>query len=213
MGREVSDRVGQVQRSRVVRQGWGLSGGIILRYPDVRNNAFTSFTAKPMPRRVAFLIFPRFQLLDAAGPISAFEIAAGFARELRAAGGRRSAGSGGELLGAILQASALGPAGSIDTLIVPAVRARAARSAVARPGSSSSPAPCGRAVSRAWLRLLPAGRRGTPRWTHGDHALELYRGVPGSISRACASIRPHLRARRSRVDLAGITAASICRSP
>ena len=28
-----------------------------------------------MTRRVAFLIFPDFQLLDAAGPISAFEIA------------------------------------------------------------------------------------------------------------------------------------------
>ncbi len=28
-----------------------------------------------MKRRVAFLIFPDFQLLDAAGPISAFEIA------------------------------------------------------------------------------------------------------------------------------------------
>ena len=28
-----------------------------------------------MNRRVAFLIFPDFQLLDAAGPISAFEIA------------------------------------------------------------------------------------------------------------------------------------------
>ncbi|HET7756307.1 MAG TPA: AraC family transcriptional regulator, partial [Steroidobacteraceae bacterium] len=28
-----------------------------------------------MPRRIAFLIFPGFQLLDAAGPIAAFEIA------------------------------------------------------------------------------------------------------------------------------------------
>ena len=28
-----------------------------------------------MPRRIAFLIFPDFQLLDAAGPIAAFEIA------------------------------------------------------------------------------------------------------------------------------------------
>ena len=28
-----------------------------------------------MPRRIAFLIFDDFQLLDAAGPISAFEIA------------------------------------------------------------------------------------------------------------------------------------------
>ena len=28
-----------------------------------------------MPRRLAFVIFPGFQLLDAAGPIAAFEIA------------------------------------------------------------------------------------------------------------------------------------------
>ena len=32
-----------------------------------------------MPRRIAFLIFDDFQLLDAAGPISAFEIAARYA--------------------------------------------------------------------------------------------------------------------------------------
>ena len=28
-----------------------------------------------MPRRIAFLVYPDFQLLDAAGPIAAFEIA------------------------------------------------------------------------------------------------------------------------------------------
>jgi len=28
-----------------------------------------------MPRRIAFLIYPDFQLLDVAGPIAAFEIA------------------------------------------------------------------------------------------------------------------------------------------
>src|SRR5882762_5769260 len=100
-------------------RGTGLSGGIILRYPDVRNDAFTSFTAKPMPRRVAFLIFPRFQLLDAAGPISAFEIAGRIRpgtyelRVIAAVPGAVASSSG-----AILQASALGPAGSIDTLIV-----------------------------------------------------------------------------------------------
>src|ERR1700738_799689 len=110
----------------VVDGGGGLSGSIILRCPDVRNDVFTSFTAtitggpgEPMPRRVAFLIFPRFQLLDAAGPISAFEIAGRFrpgASELRviAAVPRAVASSSG----ATLQASALGSAGSVDTLIV-----------------------------------------------------------------------------------------------
>ena len=28
-----------------------------------------------MPRRIAFLIFPQFQILDATGPVAAFEIA------------------------------------------------------------------------------------------------------------------------------------------
>src|ERR1700738_5082821 len=72
-----------------------------------------------MPRRVAFLIFPRFQLLDAAGPISAFEIAGRIrpgTYELRVVAAVPGAVASSS--GAILQASALGPAGSIDTLIV-----------------------------------------------------------------------------------------------
>src|ERR1700726_3257154 len=40
---------------------------------QVRNDLFPSFTA--MPRTVAVLIFPQFQLLDAAGPITVFEAA------------------------------------------------------------------------------------------------------------------------------------------
>src|ERR1700730_4210140 len=72
-----------------------------------------------MPRRVAFLIFPRFQLLDAAGPICAFEIAGRIRpgtyelRVIAAVPGAVVSSSG-----ATLQASALGSAGSIDTLIV-----------------------------------------------------------------------------------------------
>ena len=38
---------------------------------SVLNDLFPSFTA--MPRNIAVLIFPDFQLLDAAGPITAFE--------------------------------------------------------------------------------------------------------------------------------------------
>ena len=33
-----------------------------------------------MPRRIAFLIFDGFQILDAAGPIAVFEIAGRYAR-------------------------------------------------------------------------------------------------------------------------------------
>ncbi|TLY68058.1 MAG: GlxA family transcriptional regulator [Gammaproteobacteria bacterium] len=72
-----------------------------------------------MPRRVAFLIFPRFQLLDAAGPIAAFEIAGRIRpgsyqlRVIAAVPGAVASSSG-----ATLQASALGWPGSVDTLIV-----------------------------------------------------------------------------------------------
>jgi transcriptional regulator GlxA family with amidase domain len=72
-----------------------------------------------MPRRVAFLIFPRFQLLDAAGPISAFEIAGRIrpgTYELRVVAAVPGAVASSS--GATLQASALGSAGSIDTLVV-----------------------------------------------------------------------------------------------
>ncbi|HEY2808317.1 MAG TPA: helix-turn-helix domain-containing protein [Steroidobacteraceae bacterium] len=72
-----------------------------------------------MPRRIAFLIFPDFQLLDAAGPIAAFEIAGRIrpaAYELKViavrAGAVRS-GSGAQLL-----AQGLPRAESIDTLVV-----------------------------------------------------------------------------------------------
>src|SRR6202163_4477089 len=68
---------------------------------------------------IGILVFPDFQLLDAAGPISVFEIAARFARQppsikvmaATAGAGRRS--SRGELL-----ARGVKTAGAISTLIV-----------------------------------------------------------------------------------------------
>src|SRR5580692_6699582 len=72
-----------------------------------------------MTRRLQLLIFPQFQLLDAAGPIAAFEIAARIcpgAYELRiiaAAAGQVASSSG-----ATLQARAFGRAQTIHTLIV-----------------------------------------------------------------------------------------------
>ena len=72
-----------------------------------------------MPRRIAFLIFPRFQLLDAAGPIAAFEIAgrmrAGtYALQVIARAPGAIASSSGVTLGA----QRLGRAHDIDTLVV-----------------------------------------------------------------------------------------------
>jgi transcriptional regulator GlxA family with amidase domain len=72
-----------------------------------------------MARRVVFLIFPRFQLLDAAGPIAAFEIAAYVrpgAYELSVVA--RDPGKVMSSSGAALVATGLPPAQRIDTLVV-----------------------------------------------------------------------------------------------
>lgn len=70
-------------------------------------------------RRIAFLIYPDFQIVDATGPLAAFEIAGryrpdSYALEVVAARPglvRSSAGAG-------LQAAGLPPAAGTDTLIV-----------------------------------------------------------------------------------------------
>jgi len=72
-----------------------------------------------MPRRVAFLIFDDFQLLDAAGPISAFEIAERYvpgAYESRIIAPR--AGAVRSSSGASMLATAAGRAARIDTLVI-----------------------------------------------------------------------------------------------
>lgn len=72
-----------------------------------------------MARRIAFLIFPDFQLLDATGPIAAFEIAGRYqpgAYELRVIAA--TAGTVASSAGVTLQAKGLGRPDLIDTLIV-----------------------------------------------------------------------------------------------
>jgi transcriptional regulator GlxA family with amidase domain len=72
-----------------------------------------------MKRRVAFLIFPDFQLLDAAGPISAFEIAERYAPgsyELRVIA--KEPGAVTSTSGASMNAVTMGRPATIDTLIV-----------------------------------------------------------------------------------------------
>lgn len=72
-----------------------------------------------MPRRIAFLIFEDFQLLDAAGPISAFEIAGRYAPgtyDLRVIAGREGAVRSSS--GASMNAHAAGRANRIDTLVI-----------------------------------------------------------------------------------------------
>jgi len=72
-----------------------------------------------MPRRIAFLIFPDFQLLDAAGPIAAFEIAGRLqpgAYELRVIAAEP--GLVASSSGVTMQAAAFGRAAAVDTLVV-----------------------------------------------------------------------------------------------
>jgi transcriptional regulator GlxA family with amidase domain len=72
-----------------------------------------------MPQKIAFLIFPRFQLLDAAGPIAAFEMANRYrpdtylAKIIAATPGDTASSSG-----ATLRSVGFGRADTIDTLIV-----------------------------------------------------------------------------------------------
>src|SRR3954453_22045592 len=83
-----------------------------------RNDIVTSESA--MSRTVAVVIFPEFQLLDAAGPIAAFELAG---REMGSQAYRirvaaRSAGPGSRSSGVMLTADTLVAPSGIDTLLV-----------------------------------------------------------------------------------------------
>jgi transcriptional regulator GlxA family with amidase domain len=72
-----------------------------------------------MKRRIAFLLFPDFQLLDAAGPISAFEIAERYvpgSYELKPVA--RVAGAVRSTSGASMNATGLPRAASLDTLVI-----------------------------------------------------------------------------------------------
>jgi transcriptional regulator GlxA family with amidase domain len=72
-----------------------------------------------MPRRIAFLVFPQFQILDATGPIAAFEIAERFrpgSYTLRTIA--TTAGAVASSSGVCLHVAPLCPAHTIDTLII-----------------------------------------------------------------------------------------------
>ena len=81
------------------------------------NDIFPTFRA--MTRRIAFLVFPQFQILDATGPIAAFEIAERYrpgTYQLRVIA--TTPGAVASSSGAYLHAAALGSAKAVDTLIV-----------------------------------------------------------------------------------------------
>jgi len=132
---------------------------------------------------IGVLIFPDFQLLDAAGPISVFEIAARFAngtssiRVLAATPGLVRSSSGVEML-----ARGLKPSGAITTLIVAGgqgVRAAATGEktltfvrAMAKRGIRIASV-CSGAYVLAEAGLLD-GRRATTHWQRTRHFLKTY---------------------------------------
>jgi transcriptional regulator GlxA family with amidase domain len=136
-------------------------------------------------RAVGILIFPAFQLLDAAGPIAAFEIATrhaapGYRTQLLA----RCAGAVASSSGAALVAEDWTQAAALDTLIVaggPGTRALATCPATlsfiraASSGARRVASVCTGARLLAAAGLLD-GRRAT---THWRYAADLARSYPG----------------------------------
>ena len=95
----------------------GFDGARMPRYSVGVNDVLPTFRA--MPRHIAFLVFPQFQILDATGPIAAFEIAERYrpgTYTLRTVAA--ISGSVASTSGLLVQASPLGRADAVDTLIV-----------------------------------------------------------------------------------------------
>jgi transcriptional regulator GlxA family with amidase domain len=137
-----------------------------------------------MTRHLEMLIFPEFQLLDAAGPISAFEIAARYcpgAYELRVVAA--SPGTVPSSSGVAMPATAFGPARTVDTLIV--AGGEGSRAAMHCARTRRFIRSCGSHARRvasvcSGTYLLAAaglldGRRAT---THWSRALDLARKFP-----------------------------------
>jgi transcriptional regulator GlxA family with amidase domain len=137
-------------------------------------------------RTVAFLIFPGFQLLDTAGPIAAFEMAA---REVegayRLAVVAADPGAVESSSGASLIATGFDEAGSLDTLLVTggqgtACAARCPRTLAFVRQAASAARRTGSVCSGAYVLAaagLLDGRRATTHWGQGARLARLFPAV------------------------------------
>jgi transcriptional regulator GlxA family with amidase domain len=111
-----------------------------------------------MTRTIGFLIFPDFQLLDAAGPIAAFEVAGRFVPgAYRLSVLSRDGGAVASSSGVPMSATPFADASPLDTLIVSGGE------------GTRSPAIC--AATRAFVRARAAGTRRTASVCSGTYIL------------------------------------------
>jgi transcriptional regulator GlxA family with amidase domain len=137
-----------------------------------------------MTRRVAFLIYPDFQLLDAAGPIAVFEIAERYkpgSYELCVSAAR--AGLVKSSAGALMRASSLGRAAAVDTLVIAGgVGSRAAALCLKTRRYIQSCAKHARRTtsvcSGAYLLATAGLLDGKQATTHWSHTLDFKRTFP-----------------------------------
>lgn len=141
----------------------------------------------PKPRNVVFVIFPQFQILDATGPMAAFEIAAHYAPGAYRV--RVAAAEAGLIPssahGVPIPAETLARIRAIDTLIIAggygtraamndAALLKAVKAAAARARRTASV--CSGAFVLAAARLLE-GKRATTHWRRAPDLARLYPGV------------------------------------
>ena len=150
-----------------------------------------------MTRDIGFLIFEGFQILDAAGPIAAFEIGGAHQRgAYRLNVVAKTAGAVASSSGATMTATRLAEASRFDTLVVAgglgtyeALKDEATLAYLRQR----------RAIAARRQRLLGRvpNRGGRPaRRQARDDPLEPQPAVRAALSRCAAGTRPHLRSRR-----------------
>jgi len=137
-----------------------------------------------MSRRVAFLIFPDFQLLDAAGPISAFEIAERYrpgSYELRLIAPQK--GAVVSTSGVTMNAAAFGRPTIVDTLLI--AGGEGTRAAAKEPRIVKFVAACGADARRvasvcsgAYILAATGLLDGRPATTHWTRSRDFARRFP-----------------------------------